>query len=290
MYGWAGQILYVNLSTGTVEKKPLKPDWARAYLGGRGFNSRLLYDLFDPDVQDPFDPRNVICVSAGVLSGTLAPSTGRVTISVGRSPITGVFGDGNAGGHFGPEIKFAGYDSIVLLGRSPKPCYLYIENDLVEIRDAGHIWGKDTWETDALLREETHQPQAQVFAIGPAGERKVAIAVTLCNLTRAPGGGGNGAVMGSKNLKAIVIRGTQGVKVAKPLEFMAACEEAYDHLAAPPNLPVVVAVRDAGAAGGLQRRRGPAREELAGEHLRGLGAARRPDFRQAVQPQVQGVL
>jgi len=256
MYGWAGQLLYVNLSAGTIEKKPLRLDWARAYLGGRGFNSRILFDEFDPDIRDPFDPGNVVCISAGVLSGTLAPCSGRVTISVGRSPITGVFGDGNAGGHFGPEIKFAGYDSIVIHGRAPQPVYLYIENDRVEIRDAGHVWGKTTWDTDALLREETGQPQAQVFTIGPAGERRVAIAVTLCNLTRAPGGGGNGAVMGSKNLKAIVIRGTNGVKVAKPAEFMAACEEAYDHLLQHPiyqswsryGTPVLLGVYNAGEA------------------------------------------
>jgi len=256
MYGWAGQILYVNLTDGCIEKRPLDPLFARNFLGGRGFNSRILFDEFDPTIEDPFDPGNVICIAAGVLSGTLAPCSGRVTISVGRSPLTGVFGDGNAGGHFGPEIKYAGYDALVIKGRAPQPVYLAIENDRVEIRDARHVWGKDTWETDRILRDEMGDEAAQIFTIGPAGERRVAIAVTLCNLTRAPGGGGNGAVMGSKNLKAVAIRGTGGVKVARPKEFMAACEEAYQQLLHHPiygawstyGTPVLLGIYNAGQA------------------------------------------
>lgn len=256
MYGWAGQNLRVDLTAGTITKEPLDPTFARMFLGGRGFNSKILYDEFDPAITDPYDPGNIICIGSGPLSGTLAPSSGRFTISVARSPITGVFGDGNAGGHFGPEIKYAGYDTIIIKGRSEKPVYLYIYDDVVELRDASHLWGKDVWETDHILREEMGDPAAQVFTIGPAGENKVAIAVTMCNLARAPGGGGNGAVMGSKNLKAIVVRGTGGVKVARPEEFMAACEESYDHLLQHPiysswstyGTPVLLGIYNAGEA------------------------------------------
>lgn len=254
MYGWAGKILRVDLTQGTIEQQHLDPKFAREYLGGRGFNSRILYDEFDPSVKDPYDPRNVICVSAGGLSGTLAPSTGRITISVGRSPLTGVFGDGNAGGFWGPELKYAGFDTVVLSGKAQHPVYLAIRDDRVEIRDARHIWGKDVWETDQIIRDEMGDPQTQVFAIGPAGENRAAIAVTICNLTRSPGGCGNGAVVGSKNLKAIAVRGTRGIKIANPEAFLAACEEAHQQIRNHPifdswskyGTPVLLGVYNAG--------------------------------------------
>jgi aldehyde:ferredoxin oxidoreductase len=207
------------------------------YLGGRGFNSRILYDRYDVSEEDPYAPGNVICISSGVLGGTFAPCSGRVTISMARSPLTGVFADGNAGGHFGPEIKYAGYDAIVVEGSAPHPVYLSIFDDQVELRDARRVWGMDVWETDTKLRDEFGDQDAQVFTIGPAGENRVALAVTMCNLARAPGGGGNGAVMGSKNLKAVVVRGTQGVKIARPEEFMEACDAAYQQLVTHPIFP-----------------------------------------------------
>lgn len=256
MYGWAGKILYVDLSEGTIEQRPLDRKLAQEYLGGRGINSRILYDEFDPAIQDPYDPRNVVCIGAGPLSGTLAPSSGRVTISVGRSPLSGAFGDGNAGGFLGPEIKYAGFDAIVIKGRAPKPVYLSIRDDQVELRDAGHLWGKDIWETDRTIREEMGDPQTQVFSIGPGGENRSAIAITICNLTRAPGGCGNGAVVGSKNLKAIAVRGTRGVKIADPEAFMAVCAEAQQQIRNHPifeswsmyGTPVLLGVYNAGKA------------------------------------------
>lgn len=237
MYGWAGTILNVDLTAGTIQKQALDRGFARAYLGGRGFNTRILFDEYDPSEQDPFAPSNVICISSGVLGGTLAPSSGRVTISVARSPLTQVFSDGNAGGHFGPEIKFAGYDTITLKGASKDPVYLSIFDDEVQLCDARHLWGKDVWEADQILRDEIGDQDAQVFVIGPAGENRVAMAVTMCNLCRAPGGGGNGAVMGSKNLKAVVVRGTKGVKIADPEGFMEACDAAYQQLLTHPIFP-----------------------------------------------------
>lgn len=207
MHGWAGTILVVDLAAETIEKRPLDPAFARDFLGGRGFNSKLIYDEFDPAVKDPFSPQNVVCISTGALGGTLAPASGRITISVARSPVTGVFGDGNAGGHFGPELKHAGYDTVLIKGAAKRPLYLSIMDDEVELKDASRLWGKTVREADDMLRTALGDPQAQVFTIGPAGENRVAVAIPLCNLTRAPGGAGTGAVLGSKNLKAVVVRG-----------------------------------------------------------------------------------
>lgn len=256
MYGWAGTILRVDLTSGTIEKRSLDPLFAKQFLGGRGFNSRILFDEFDPAVADPFDPRNVICVSCGALGGTLAPSSGRTTISVGRSSLTGVFGDGNAGGFFGPELKYAGYDTIVLTGKAEKPVYLAISDDDVELRPASEIWMRDVWETDEALKKEMGDPQTQVFAIGPAGANRVAIAVTICNLSRAPGGAGNGAIVGAKNLKAIAVRGTKPVRIADSEGFMLACEEAHSQIRNHPifpswstyGTPVLLGVYNAGQA------------------------------------------
>ncbi len=256
MNGWAGRIIRVDLTAGTIDIEKLDPEFARKFIGGRGFNSKIVYDEHDPADRDPFSPGNVFCVSTGLLGGTLAPAAGRTTCSVAVNPITGVFGDGNAGGHFGAELKQAGYDTIVVKGASPKPVYLSIYDDEVELKDAASIWGKEVTEADAWLRREIGDPQAQVYAIGPGGENLVAIGIPLCNLTRAPGGGGTGAVLGSKKLKAIVVRGTRGVGIARPAEFKAACEEAHEHLRTHPlfeswavyGTPVLLGVYNAGGA------------------------------------------
>ena len=230
MYAWAGTILRVNLTTRKVVKEALKSEFARAFLGGRGFNSKILYDEFDPAIEDPFSSENIICISSGALSGTLAPGSGRMTISVARSPLTGLFGDANAGGHFGPELKYAGYDTIIIKGAADRPVYVVICNDDVEIRNASHLWGKDIWDTDEMIKEEIGDPDLRVLAIGPAGERRVPIAIPLCDFARAPGGCGTGAVMGSKNLKAIAVRGTKSVKIADPEGFIEACEAAHEQI------------------------------------------------------------
>lgn len=234
MYGWAGTILRVDLTTKEIKKESLRLEFAKAFLGGRGFNAKIIYDEFDPEIKDPFSPENILCISTGLFSGTLVPSSGRINVSVARSPLTGFYGDGNAGGHFGPELKYAGYDAVVIKGASDKPVYLWIYNDAVEIRDANHLWGKDVWETDIMIKRECNDYETQILTIGVAGERRVAEACPICNLTRAPGACGMGGVMGSKNLKAIAVRGTRGIKVAQPEEFREACLEAYEHLKAHP--------------------------------------------------------
>ena len=234
MFGWAGRVLRINLTKQRAVVKPLNKAFAKAFLGGRGFNSKVIYDEFDPTITGAYSPENVICVSPGLLTGTCAPSSGRFTVSVARSPVTGVFGDGNAGGHFAPELKYAGYDMIVIDGKADKLSCVWIDDDSVQIKEAPHLSGRTVWETDEMIKEEAGDPETQVLAIGPAGENLVAMANVTCNLTRAVGGCGIGAVFGSKNLKAVAVRGTKSIKVAKPDEFEKAFEESYAHLIAHP--------------------------------------------------------
>ena len=226
MFGWAGKILRVDLSQGKIVKQSLNREFAVKFIGGRGFNSKVIYDEFDPEIKDPYSPENIVCIAPGLLSGTAAPSCGRLTVSVARSPITGLFGDGNCGGHFGPELKCAGYDQIIIKGRASRPVWLWIDDDNVEIKDAIDLWGRDTWETTDMIKEMVGDPDVKVFCIGPAGENLVAMAIPIASYSRAPGGCGTGAVWGSKNLKAIAVRGTKGVELASPSEFLEAAFEA----------------------------------------------------------------
>lgn len=236
MYAWAGTILRVNLTNHEVVRDPLKADFARKWLGGEGFGAKLLWDEVGPEVEDGLDPRNVLVYASGPLTSTLAPGCGRLEI-VTKSPITGIFGDSNCGGHFAPEFKQAGYDAIVIEGRADKPVYLWIDNDHVEIRDAVRLWGKTVPETDELIKEELGDKNIQVSCIGPAGENLVRFAILVNNLVRAPGWTGCGAVAGSKNLKAVAVRGTKGVRIARPDEFEQACWEARQKLLKLASLP-----------------------------------------------------
>jgi len=218
--GWTGTILRVNLTRGTIKKEPLRSDWARDYVGGRGLGARYLWEEGDPTV-DPFSPKNRLLFVTGPLTGTNASCGARYMV-VTKGPLTSTITTSNSGGHWGAELKFAGYDMIILEGRAPRPCYLWIHNDQVELRDAEHLWGKGVWETEETIREESGVPDAIVATIGPAGENLVRFAAILNDLHRAAGRSGVGAVMGSKLLKAIAVRGTGSVRVADPRTFMAA--------------------------------------------------------------------
>ncbi|EHM10453.1 aldehyde:ferredoxin oxidoreductase [Thermanaerovibrio velox DSM 12556] len=231
MNGWVGRVLRINLSNHTFSAEPLKEEWARDYLGGRGLGTRYYFEEVGPSV-DPLSEGNNIYFVTGPLTGTLAASAGRFNV-VAKSPLTGTIGAANSGGYFGPELKYAGWDMVVLEGRSPKPVYVYINNDQVEIRDAEGIWGLETHEATDKLLEQT-DPEAKVAVIGPAGENLSLIANIINDKHRAPGRGGMGAVMGSKNLKALVVRGTKGVKVARPEEFLKAAVAAREKLAKHP--------------------------------------------------------
>ncbi|WP_295636692.1 aldehyde ferredoxin oxidoreductase family protein [uncultured Methylibium sp.] len=216
---WAGKILRVNLTKGTVTSEPLKMEWARSYLGSRGLASKYLVEEIDPKV-DPLSPDNKVIWATGPLTGTMASTGGRYTV-VTKGPLTGAIACSNSGGYWGAELKFAGWDMVIFEGKSPKPVYLSIEDDKVELRDAAHLWGKTVWQTEEIIKKQHQDPLTRVSSIGGAGENLVLYAAVVNDLHRAAGRSGVGAVMGSKNLKAIAVRGTKGVgNVADPKEFM----------------------------------------------------------------------
>lgn len=220
MYGWVDKILRVNLTDGSIKTEGLNMKDAKLYLGARGLGTKMFMDEVSPKV-DPFSPENKIIFLTGPLTGTIAISPGRFEI-VTKAPLTGTIGASNSGGYFGPELKFAGYDGIIFEGKSEKPVYLYINDDFVELRSAEHVWGKEVPETTDLLISETAE-DAKVSCIGPAGEKRVLFATIMNEKNRAAGRSGLGAVMGSKNLKAVVVKGTKSIKVAKPDEFLQTC-------------------------------------------------------------------
>ncbi len=216
---WAGKILRVNLTEGTVKSEPLKMEWARDYLGSRGLATKYFVEEVDAKV-DPLSADNKIIWATGPLTGTMASTGGRYTV-VTKGPLTGAIACSNSGGYWGSELKFAGWDMIVFEGASPKPVYLYIENDKAELRDASHLWGHSVWETEETLKKLHQDPLLRISTIGLAGENQVLFSCIVNDLHRAAGRSGVGAVMGSKNLKAVAVRGTKGVgNVANPQEFM----------------------------------------------------------------------
>ena len=202
-----GRLLKVDLSTSQVSRQDIPADFCRDYIGGSGLAARLLYGEMMPG-RDALDPQSPLLFITGPLTGSLGPATGRFTIC-GRSPQTGLWGESNIGGFVGPELRFAGFDAVWICGRSPKPVYLWIHDGRVEIRPAGHLWGKaDPFQTQEYIRQETGQPKAKIASIGLAGENGVPYALILSDHGRVAGRTGMGALMGSKNLKALAVRGT----------------------------------------------------------------------------------
>lgn len=227
---WAGKILRVNLTAGTVKSEPLNMDWARAYLGSRGLAAKYLTTEIDPKV-DPLSPDNKIIWATGPLTGTMASTGGRYTVST-KSPLTGAIACSNSGGYWGAELKMAGWDMIIFEGKSAKPVYLYINDDVAELRDASHLWGQSVWKTEEALKTSLQDPQLRISSIGKSGEVGVLYAAVVNDLHRAAGRSGVGTVMGSKNLKAIAVRGTKGVgNIRDPKAFMAAAKAAKKVLA-----------------------------------------------------------
>ncbi|WP_029000732.1 aldehyde ferredoxin oxidoreductase family protein [Azohydromonas australica] len=216
---WAGKILRVNLTDGTVKSEPLNMKWTREYLGSRGLGTKYFVEEVDAKV-DPLSAENKIIWATGPLTGTMASTGGRYTV-ITKGPLTGTIACSNSGGYWGSELKFAGWDMIIFEGASPKPVYLYVENDKAELRDASHLWGHSVWETEETLKKLHQDPLLRISTIGLAGENKVLFSAIVNDLHRAAGRSGVGAVMGSKNLKAVAVRGTLGVgNVANPKEFM----------------------------------------------------------------------
>ena len=227
---WAGKILRVNLTAGTVKSEPLNMEWAQAYIGSRGLGSKYLVEEIDATV-DPLSPANKIIWATGPLTGTMASTGGRYTV-ITKSPLTGTIACSNSGGYWGAELKMAGWDMVIFEGKSAKPVYLYINDDVAELRDAAHLWGKSVWQTEEMLKKSLQDPLTRVSSIGKAGENGVLYAAVINDLHRAAGRSGVGTVMGSKNLKAIAVRGTLGVgNIRDPKAFMAATKAAKKVLA-----------------------------------------------------------
>ncbi len=231
MYGWKGVILRVDLTIGEIMKQPLDESVARDFIGGRGFNSKTLFEEVKPGI-DPLSPDNVLCFAPGPLTGTPLGLTSRLEVGT-LSPYSGILGDGNAGSFFATFLKRAGYDQIVITGRADSPKYLWIEDGNVALRDALDLWGKTTWETTDILLKR-HGKGIGVACIGQAGENLVRFASTIVD-KHSSAARGSGAVWGSKNLKAIAVRGTSKVKMASPGEFIRLANEdrrffSKDHL------------------------------------------------------------
>jgi aldehyde:ferredoxin oxidoreductase len=213
--GYMGKILYFDLSSSKVHIGDMNEEWAHQFIGGSGLGAKILYELTN-ERTDPLGPENPLIFMTGPFTGTAVPLSGRHAV-VSRSPLTGIFGESDVGGTWGANLKKAGFDGMIITGKSENPVYLWVHNGEWEIRNASHLWGKDTYEIDPLLKNETHE-KAVVSAIGQAGENLVPMAAVMTDGKdgRAAGRCGMGAVMGSKNLKAIVVYGTGNVAVYNP--------------------------------------------------------------------------
>ena len=231
MDGWAGRILRVKLTRGNYSVEDLDTGLAEDFIGGRGLSVKYLFDEIDA-VVDSLSPENKLLLATGPLTGTMVPASARAMVAT-KSPLTGAIACANMGGYFGTELKFAGYDMIIIEGKSPSPVYLSIMDGKVEIKPAQHIWGKRTNETEKIIQAEIGAEggarKAQVISIGPAGENLVKFA-GIIHSCGAAARSGVGAVMGSKNLKAIAVRGTRGVTIADKAGFKKAVKVSLDRV------------------------------------------------------------
>lgn len=216
---WTKKVLRVNLTEGTCKTEDLRMDWAKTYLGQRGLATKYFVEEVDAKV-DPLSIDNKLMFATGPLTGTMASTGGRYSV-ITKGPLTGAIACSNSGGYWGAELKNAGWDMVILEGKASKPVYLFIENEKATILDASDLWGKSVWETEPAIKTKHQDPLIRVTSIGRAGENQVLYAAIVNDLHRAAGRSGVGAVMGSKNLKAIAVRGTKGVgNIANPKEFM----------------------------------------------------------------------
>jgi len=222
-------VLRVNLSTGQIRKEAVPEQIIRNFIGGRGVGTKLVMDNIDPKI-DAFDPRNPLIFATGPVTGTYGPTGGRYMV-ITKSPLTDGIACSNSGGYWGPALRYAGYDYLMVEGAAKEPGYLYINNDKVETRSAKHLWGKIVDDTENMIRDETH-PEARIALIGPGGENRARTACVMNDKGRAAGRSGVGAVMGAKNLKAVAVLGTLGLKIANGAAFTAAALKGRDKLMA----------------------------------------------------------
>ena len=227
MEAYTGKILYVDLTAGSSRTAEFDEAMARDYIGGTGFGVKMLIDTLKPGI-DAFDPENPLIYAAGATTGTIVPCTASKFGVFAKSPATGLLGEAYSTGQWGAELRMCGYDILVITGKAPKPVYLWIDDGAVQLRKAAKLWGKTTWETERLIREELGDQNIRVSGIGQAGEKLNRLACLINDRFRAAGRTGLGAVMGSKNLKAVALRGTRDVGVADPdglMEFSAELHE-----------------------------------------------------------------
>jgi aldehyde:ferredoxin oxidoreductase len=228
----AGKILRVDLTRNKMWTQDTA-HYAKRFLGGRGVNSYLLLNEMSPQTGWS-DPENPLIFGVGCLVGTMAPGACRVSIDT-KNAYTGGKGSTNFGGHFGAELKYAGFDHVVITGKAKKPVYLWIRDGEAEIRDAAHIWGNTTYDTETILQEDLGDDRIEIAAIGPAGENLVRSACVVSDLAKVAGGSGAGCVMGSKNLKALVVRGHGSISVADPGRFMKAVDNTFHKINTSPR-------------------------------------------------------
>jgi aldehyde:ferredoxin oxidoreductase len=228
MTGYTGRLLRVDLSNGQITEEPLNEDYAQAFIGGSGLASRYIYDMVT-EKTNPLGDENPLIFITGPLTGTNAPCCGRFTVCA-RSPLTGFWGEANSGGVFGPTLKFAGYDGIIINGSSPKPVYLEVVEGKARLEDASQLWGQDCYQTQATIKEEIQEPKVSIACIGIAGEKKSGIAAIINDEGRAAARTGLGAVMGSKQLKAVAVSGNVRPRLANEDSFTEAVREAYSIL------------------------------------------------------------
>jgi aldehyde:ferredoxin oxidoreductase len=229
MYGWHGRLLRVNLTDGTLREEAIPDEESRKYIGGRGVAIKYLLEGMDPKA-DALSPENLLIMATGPLTSTPAPTGNRYMV-VCKSPLTGALANSNSGGVFPTMMKRSGYDLYIFEGRAPRPVYLYVDEGKAELRDAGHLWGKDTHQTEDIIRAETAE-DVTVACIGPAGENLALIAAIINDKHRAAARSGVGAVMGAKNLKAVAARGTQKPELYDEKAMRAVVREAVGQLSA----------------------------------------------------------
>ncbi|MDH5441237.1 MAG: aldehyde ferredoxin oxidoreductase family protein [Candidatus Bathyarchaeota archaeon] len=234
-FGFVGRILRVDLTRGAISKEPMKKEFAKKFLGGVGYPAKILWDELKPRI-DPLSQENKLILATGPLTGTLCPGSGSFSACF-KSPLTNVWGESRCGGDWGPELKFAGFDLLVLEGKSEKPAYVWICDGDAEIRSAEHLIGKSVPDTESILRREVGDYESKVVSIGPAGEKLVRFACIISCYNRAAGRCGAGAVMGSKNVKAVVVRGHGDIPVAKPDAFREDAEDAEKAAMEHPDRP-----------------------------------------------------
>ena len=275
MFGYTGRVLCVDLTHKKTKIERISNGFCEKYIGGNGFAIRLLYDKTKPKI-DPLSPDNVLIFAVGPFAGTIVPTSGKYIVQA-KSPLTNFMGESVSSGWWGQALKRAGYDSIVIEGRSEKPIYLFIDDNIVQFRDAKNLWGKDTLQTDELMREEIGDENVRVAAIGPAGEHLVRFANLTNDRYRQAGRTGMGAVMGSKNLKAVAVRGTKKIEVYNLDKLMEVCRDLNEQFQGPgaefyrkwgtPGMVLIMNYAAALPTRNYQQATFELAEDISGEHI-----------------------